>query len=164
MANGVNFDGQRLELRRSTAGAPTVNGASCERQRREFDCQRLERRGSMARALTDNGTSFDVAPGVDVDIDEEKQEYDGAALRRSRLRRGVELDQISDVTKVSVTYLQFLEDEAFEQLPASVYVRGFVSAYARAIGLDARRVANSYMARHDASKKPRRRSQRMSSY
>jgi len=124
--------------------------------------EEYEREARVAAAEVPSAA--DVIEDVDVDIDEEKQEYDGAALRRSRLRRGVELDQISDVTKVSVTYLQFLEDEAFEQLPASVYVRGFVSAYARAIGLDARRVANSYMARYDASKKPRLRSQRMSSY
>jgi cytoskeletal protein RodZ len=67
--------------------------------------------------------------------------------------RGIEIDQISDVTKVSATFLLSIEEDEYDELPASVYVRGFLTAYARAIGLDARKVAASYMARFEASKK-----------
>ncbi len=102
-------------------------------------------------------SAIEVIDDPDADIDEETSDFDGAALRRARMRRGVELDQISDVTKVSVKYLQCIEEEAFDRLPASVYVRGFVTAYARAIGLDARRVATSYMERVDAAREPRQR-------
>jgi len=80
------------------------------------------------------------------------REFDGAALRRARLRRGVELDQISDVTKVRVKFLKCIEEEAFDKLPDSVYIRGFVHAYARAIGLDAQRVASGYMVRVEAAR------------
>ena len=40
-------------------------------------------------------------------------------------------------TKISPAYLRFLEEERFDDLPAVVYVRGFVAAYARCLGLDA---------------------------
>ena len=109
------------------------------------DREEYEREARVAAAEV--ATAVEVIEDVDADIDEENQSFDGAALRRSRMRRGVELDQISDVTKVTVKYLRYIEDEDFDRLPAEVYVRGFVSAYARAIGLDARRVANTYMER-----------------
>jgi flagellar biosynthesis protein FlhG len=92
------------------------------------------------------------------DVDEESGDFDGARLRRSRVRRGMEIDDVGRVTKVNPTYLRFIEEERFEDLPARVYVRGFVSAYASCVGLDGRKVAESYMRRFDESgpKAPRR--------
>lgn len=84
---------------------------------------------------------------LESDIDEEAGEFDGPKLRRARLRRGFELDQISDITKVSVANLARIEDEEFADLPATVYVRGYVTAYSRTIGLDPTRVVASYLAR-----------------
>jgi flagellar biosynthesis protein FlhG len=75
--------------------------------------------------------------------------FDGAWLRRSRLLTGVEIDQIATITKINPSYLRFIEEEKFEDLPAPVYVRGFVAAYARCIGLDPQRVVSGYMQRLD---------------
>lgn len=79
--------------------------------------------------------------------EDEDASIDGAWLRRSRLRCGVEIDQIALVTKINPTYLRFIEEEKFEDLPAPVYVRGFVGAYARCIGLDPEPVVSGYMSR-----------------
>lgn len=79
-------------------------------------------------------------------------DFDGVRLRRARLFRGYELDQISEVTKVSGSHLRNIEEENFEDLPADVYVRGFVTAYARTIGLDPEHVVPSYMARVQESR------------
>ena len=81
------------------------------------------------------------------DIDEESGEFDGARLRRSRLRRGIEIEEIAGITKISPNYLRCLEEERFSDLPAPVYVRGFIAAYATTVGLDPRRVTASYMKR-----------------
>lgn len=83
--------------------------------------------------------------------------WDGARLRRARVRRGAELEEISRVTKINTTYLRGLEEERFEDLPAAVYVRGFVTAVARHLRLDAPRVAASYMQRYEAKHGSRRR-------
>jgi curved DNA-binding protein CbpA len=91
--------------------------------------------------------SAEVYQEMEAEAGEGGQTFDGSGLRRARMRRGVELDQIADITKISCTNLRYLEDENFGDLPASVYVRGFVSAYARVIGLDPKRVASDYMAR-----------------
>lgn len=90
---------------------------------------------------------------LESDIDEEAGEFDGPKLRRARLRRGFELDQISDITKVSVANLARIEDEEFSDLPATVYVRGFVTAYSRTIGLDPTRVVASYLARVEQARR-----------
>ncbi|MFP6640073.1 MAG: helix-turn-helix domain-containing protein [Myxococcota bacterium] len=83
---------------------------------------------------------------------EEATEFDGSRLRRVRLRAGIELDQIAEITKVSMTNLRNIEDENFEDLPASVYVRGFLVAYAQTIGIDPDRVAQDYMVRVETSR------------
>jgi len=86
------------------------------------------------------------------EADEGSGDFDGSRLRRARLRQGVELDEIAGVTKVNPTYLSFIEEERFDDLPANVYVRGFVMGYATCLGLDAQRVARSYMKRCEASR------------
>jgi flagellar biosynthesis protein FlhG len=86
--------------------------------------------------------------------DEEGAPYDGARLRRNRLQRGVDLEQIARVTKVNPTYLRFIEEDRYDALPAAVYVRGFVTAYARCLGLKPDRVVTDYMERFEAGRPP----------
>jgi flagellar biosynthesis protein FlhG len=83
------------------------------------------------------------------ELEESEGEWTGARLRRARLRQGIELDEITKITKVNPTYLSFIEEERFDGLPASVYVRGFVVGYAGCLGLDAKKVASSYLERCD---------------
>lgn len=83
----------------------------------------------------------------DIDDGDPDAPWDGSRLRRARLARGAEIDAIAAVTKVNPSYLRGIEEENFEALPAPVYVRGFVDAYARFLDLDARSVAASYTER-----------------
>lgn len=79
--------------------------------------------------------------------------FDGPRLRRFRLRNGLEIEDIAGVTKISPSYLRFIEDERFDDLPHRVYVNGFVSAYASCVGLDPKHVVASYMDRFDEGRK-----------
>jgi flagellar biosynthesis protein FlhG len=74
-------------------------------------------------------------------------EVTGALLKKLRESRGLELADISQRTKISERYLRALEDEKFAEMPAAVYVRGYVTEYARALRLDPHRIAESYLAR-----------------
>ena len=58
----------------------------------------------------------------------------GAYLRDMRERRGVSLDEISRQTRVPSRYLEALEGNRLAELPAPVFVRGFVRAYCQALG------------------------------
>jgi cytoskeletal protein RodZ len=97
------------------------------------------------------------APNEPFDDLDEAGEYDGARLRRARLRRGIDLDEIALRTKVNSGYLASLEEERFSKLPPRVYVRGFVMAFAGCLGLDPVAVAASYMHRYDAERPRQRR-------
>ena len=103
-------------------------------------------RGAMDGAL-DAGSFDDVVEEYDAIEDDGAGEFDGIRLRKNRLFRGYEIDDITQVTKVNGTHLRNIEDENFNDLPADVYVRGFVTAYAQTIGLDPKIVVPSYMAR-----------------
>ena len=94
----------------------------------------------------------DDADEYDVFEDDAGGDFDGLRLRRTRLFRGYEIDEIAEVTKVSGAHLRNIEDENFIDLPADVYVRGFVTAYAKTIGLDPKIVVPSYMARVQESR------------
>src|SRR3990172_1825716 len=85
------------------------------------------------------------APAEPFEDLEDGGEYDGARLRRARLRRGLDFEEIAAKTKVNTSYLGFIEDERYGDLPPRVYVRGFVMAYATCLGLEPSGVAASYM-------------------
>jgi transcriptional regulator with XRE-family HTH domain len=60
----------------------------------------------------------------------------GPRLRRERERRGISLETIASVTKVSADLWDGLERNDFSRWPSGVFARAFVRDYARAIGLD----------------------------
>jgi cytoskeleton protein RodZ len=60
----------------------------------------------------------------------------GETLRRERVRRNLELQQISRELKISARFLDALEREAFDELPGAIFVKSFVRQYARLLGLD----------------------------
>ena len=79
-------------------------------------------------------------------------EFTGPLLRQIREAIGVELREIAEKSKVSIAYLNALEGETFAKLPAAVYVRGFLNEYSKALGLDAERVKQTYLARFKAAR------------
>lgn len=60
----------------------------------------------------------------------------GEDLRTARLSRGIALDYITSVTKISQRHLLALEQERFRLLPGGILSKGIVRGYAGAIGLD----------------------------
>ena len=71
--------------------------------------------------------------------------FDGELLKKIRLYKNVSLEDISEASRIGRHYLRAIEDNDFGQLPAPVFVRGFVIQYARVLQLDPDRVARSYM-------------------
>jgi hypothetical protein len=88
----------------------------------------------------------------------------GSSLREARVRRGIELAQAEQATKIRGKYLHALEDEQFVLLPAETYVRGFLRTYAEYLGLDGQLYVDEYDSRfvteRDAHVRPRRSHQR----
>jgi len=65
----------------------------------------------------------------------------GETLRRQRVNRHLELDQISKDLKISCRMLAAIEDERFDRLPGGVFSRSFVRQYARYLGVDETEIA-----------------------
>ena len=74
-------------------------------------------------------------------------EFTGALLRKVRESQGVEIVEIAQRTKISVAHLVAIENEAFGDLPALVYVQGFVQQIAKFLKLDPPQVAKTYTRR-----------------
>jgi len=67
-------------------------------------------------------------------------------LRAARERRGLSLQQMSRVTRISLRMLQAIEANDERQLPAPVFTRSFIRSYAREVGLRPDDTAARYLA------------------
>jgi hypothetical protein len=59
----------------------------------------------------------------------------GKSLRRQRVRRGMSLAELARITRIPAASLEAIEFDRFDELPGEVFVRGFLRAYAQALGL-----------------------------
>jgi cytoskeleton protein RodZ len=69
----------------------------------------------------------------------------GAWLRRQREVREISLREIAETSKISLRYLEALEQDRFDLLPASLFAKGFLREYAKFVGLDPDEVVNYYL-------------------
>ena len=84
------------------------------------------------------------APPEDERPGEERESF-GTWLRRQRELREITLREIADTSKIGVRYLQALEEDRFELLPALVFAKGFLRQYARYVGLDPEEAVNFFL-------------------
>lgn len=72
----------------------------------------------------------------------------GAWLRRQREAREINLRDIAERTKISLRYLEAMEQDRFDVLPAPIFAKGFLREYARYVGLSPDEVVNHYLSVH----------------
>jgi cytoskeletal protein RodZ len=60
----------------------------------------------------------------------------GSYLKRERELRQISIAEIAQTTRIPSRMLEELENDRLEALPADVFVRGYLRAYARAVSLD----------------------------
>jgi len=60
----------------------------------------------------------------------------GEELRMERLNRGIALEKITEVTKISQRHLMALEENEFRVLPGGILNKGIVRGYVNVLGLD----------------------------
>jgi len=116
--------------------APQQVGGPPDDERR---LRRPARPGAAAgtgAALADGGRGVDVSGEASF----------GAWLRRQREMREIDLREIADRTKISLRYLEAMEHDRFDILPAPIFARGFLREYARYVGLNPDDVVNHYLA------------------
>jgi cytoskeletal protein RodZ len=75
----------------------------------------------------------------------------GEDLRMERLSRGVALEDITAVTKISQRHLVALEQERFRLLPGGILSKGIVRGYTGALGLDPQDWTERFLKAYSAS-------------
>lgn len=78
-------------------------------------------------------------------------EFTGQTIRLLREQRGLNLRAIADTTKIGARYLEWIELETFDKLPARPYLRGFLVLYAKTLGCEPERMCIDYLKRYDAA-------------
>lgn len=69
----------------------------------------------------------------------------GDKFRKAREKKGISLDDASNVTKIGSRMLQAIEEEHFDQLPGGVFNKGFIRAYAKHLGINDQEAVSEYL-------------------
>jgi cytoskeleton protein RodZ len=80
----------------------------------------------------------------------------GENLRRERELRGIDLREMADATKISIRFLQALEQDRVDILPGGIFPRAFVRQYAKYLGLDPERLVAEFVYAHGGETTPRK--------
>jgi hypothetical protein len=72
-------------------------------------------------------------------------EFNGELLRQVRESYGLSLQQVSERTRITRIHLENVEADRYDNLPATVYLRGILVNLARELRLDPARVSKSYL-------------------
>jgi len=99
---------------------------------------------SKIQAFKKFGLNYDVNIEFEQTI-ENCTEYTGEFLKEIREYKGVTIERMADMTKISKTYIRNIETNDFGKLPAEVYTRGFVYQFAKSLKLNPELVATSYI-------------------
>ncbi len=80
----------------------------------------------------------------DGEMEPQKESGIGAILKAEREKSGLSHDQVAQITKLRRHYIEALENEEWDNLPAPVFIKGFIRSYAQALGLDETKIFDLY--------------------
>ena len=80
--------------------------------------------------------------------------FSGELIKKIRVLRKLEVSDIAAIIKITKTNIEYIENENYRELPATVYLKGHLVQYAKVLKLDPMRVSTSYIARMKASTQP----------
>src|SRR5690349_20732181 len=79
----------------------------------------------------------------------------GETLRERRMALKIDVHEVEEATKIRAKYLRALENEEYNLLPGSAYVKSFLRTYADYLDLDSRALVDAYRAQgHPADDEP----------
>ncbi len=68
----------------------------------------------------------------------------GQFLRQRREERRMSIAEVARATRVPASSVERIEADQFDELPAEVFVRGFLKSYARVVGIEEEEVLARY--------------------
>jgi cytoskeletal protein RodZ len=73
----------------------------------------------------------------------------GPTLREARMRAKIDITEVEQATKIRAKYLRALENEEWNLLPGSTFVKSFLREYADFLDLDSRLLVEEYKLRFE---------------
>ena len=80
-----------------------------------------------------------------------KELVTGNDLRTLREAMGIELQDVFEVTRISVSVLQSMEEGDIEKLPSGSYIKNFLKIYAQFLGIDPAKIVEGYLKNIDSA-------------
>jgi len=68
----------------------------------------------------------------------------GSILLEARKKKGVDLTQVEQETNIEKAYIDALEKDDYQKIPAEAYIIGFLRNYSEYLGLDANEIVRQY--------------------
>ena len=69
----------------------------------------------------------------------------GKDLKKLRKSLGIELEEIFEVARISLSILRAIEENQTESLPSTIYLKNFLKLYAEILQLDSERIVDGYL-------------------
>ena len=73
----------------------------------------------------------------------------GSTLREARMRARIDITEVEQATKIRAKYLRALENEEWNLLPGTTFVKSLLREYADYLDLDSRRLVEEYKLRFE---------------
>jgi DnaJ-class molecular chaperone len=80
-----------------------------------------------------------------VDTIRSKEMISGLDLKQLREALGIEFSEIYAITRISSSVLTMIEADQFDDLPAEIYLKQFLKAYAEILQIDPQQVVQGYL-------------------
>lgn len=93
-----------------------------------------------------------VADAPDLDGLARNLGHDGRYIAKVRTSKNMDLATLSNETKIAQRYLTAIEDNAFDRLPAPVFVRGYLREIASVLTIDEAALVDGYMALYEQNR------------
>ncbi len=110
----------------------------------DFSTNTQEAKVSKVQALKKFGLDYEADPAMEQKIEQAK-DFTGPWLKEIREYKGVTMERMVEMTRISRTHITTIEADDVSKMPADAYVRGFVSQYAKVLKLNPELVATSYL-------------------
>jgi DnaJ-class molecular chaperone len=72
-------------------------------------------------------------------------DWNGSFITKVREYKKIPVPKMSEITKISAYYINAIEREDSKNLPAPVFIRGYVAQIAKVLGIEEKKVCDSYM-------------------
>ena len=121
-------------------------------EEKDLSIEAIKAAGLELFADTNTKKTVEASAPVSYTIDEQfekeitnQTQWTGDFIRQVREYKKVSIESLNDKTKINTWYIQALEKMDANNLPAPVFVRGYVIQIARSLSLDDKLVTDSYM-------------------